>query len=288
MPRLRFCPPFALLAALAAASAAIAARPQRIVSVNLCADQYVLALADRGQIAGLTKNATNPDMSAAAGDAAGLPLLGASAEGLLAARPDLLVGMGGERVTAVAAATGQTSRTLDLGMATNIADIVAQVRVVAAATGHPARGERLIADIEGRLKALPTPGRGRVVAHYQRRGYLTGTGTLVDELIRGAGLVNLATRLGRPALSRLSVEELIAARPDFILVETGSERVSDQGTEMLRHPALAGIARLRLPQAWTVCGGPAYARAAESLARQMARPRNQPPRPARPAFRLLP
>jgi iron complex transport system substrate-binding protein len=266
------CPPFALVVALAAGTAAPASpRPQRIVSVNLCADQYVLALADRGQIAGLTKNATNPDMSAAAGDAAGLPLLGASAEGLLAARPDLVVGMGGERVTAVAAAAGQTSRTLDLGMATNIADIVAQVRAVAAATGHPARGEKLVADMERQLASVPRPGRGRIVAHYQRRGYLTGTGTLVDDLIRGVGLVNLAARLGKPALSRLSVEELIAARPDFILVETGTERVADQGTEMLHHPALAAIPRVRLPQAWTVCGGPSYVRAAKSLAGELAR-----------------
>jgi len=33
--------------------------------------------------------------------------------------------------------------------------------------------------------------------------------------------------------------------------------------------ALDGIARLRLPQAWTVCGGPAYVRAARSLIQQL-------------------
>ena len=33
------------------------AAPRKIVSLNLCADQYLLALADRGQIAGLTHNA---------------------------------------------------------------------------------------------------------------------------------------------------------------------------------------------------------------------------------------
>ena len=43
--------------------------PQRIVSINLCADQLVLALADRGQIAGLTKNATDREMSGEAGSA---------------------------------------------------------------------------------------------------------------------------------------------------------------------------------------------------------------------------
>ena len=49
--------------------------PQRIVSLNLCADQLVLALADRGQIAGLTRNAAKPEMSAEAARAHGLRIL---------------------------------------------------------------------------------------------------------------------------------------------------------------------------------------------------------------------
>ena len=49
--------------------------PKRIVSLNLCSDQLVLALADRGQIAGLTSNVRDPDMSAAAEAARGLPML---------------------------------------------------------------------------------------------------------------------------------------------------------------------------------------------------------------------
>src|SRR3546814_7736246 len=52
-----------LWAASPVPSAKAPAIPQRIVSINLCADQLVLALADRGQIAGLTKNATDPEMS---------------------------------------------------------------------------------------------------------------------------------------------------------------------------------------------------------------------------------
>jgi iron complex transport system substrate-binding protein len=67
--------------------------PRRIVSVNLCTDQYVLALADRAQIAGLTRNAADPDMSAGAKAARGLPQLGSSAEALLAVHPDLVLGM---------------------------------------------------------------------------------------------------------------------------------------------------------------------------------------------------
>jgi iron complex transport system substrate-binding protein len=39
---------------------------------------------------------------------------------------------------------------------------------------------------------------------------------------------------------------------------------------MLQHPALRHIPRIVLPQAWTVCGGPAYVDAARSLNAQLA------------------
>jgi iron complex transport system substrate-binding protein len=112
-------------------------------------------------------------------------------------------------------------------------------------------------------------GRGRTAAYYQRRGYLTGAGTLVDELLRHVGLRNLAASLGKPALSRIGLEELTRAQPDYLVVETETDRISDQGTEMLHHPVLASIPRIRLPQSWTVCGGPAYVRAARSIAAQL-------------------
>lgn len=244
--------------------------PQRIVSINLCTDQFLVALADRRQIAGLTHNVTNPALSAVAAQVKGYPILGESAEEMLAIQPDLLVGMPARGSAVAVALKGRGYRTLDVKRTESFADIVSETRKVARAVGHPERGERLIADMERQWAALPKPGRGRVAAYYQRRGYLTGTGTLVDELMQRVGLVNLAGKLGKPELSTMSLEEMVAARPDFIIVETDSDRVSDQGTEMLHHPALRAIPRLRLPQAWTVCGGPAYVAAARSLARQIA------------------
>src|SRR3546814_12608420 len=79
-----------LWAASPVPSAKAPAIPQRIVSINLCADQLVLALADRGQIAGLTKNATDPEMSGEAAKARGIALLSNSAEQILAIEPDLI------------------------------------------------------------------------------------------------------------------------------------------------------------------------------------------------------
>lgn len=264
----------ALLALLAplgsgAAPPAAAPAPRRIVSLNLCADQYLLLLADRAQIAGLTGLARDPAMSAQAARADGLTLTGGSAEEVLALRPDLVLAAPGHKRRTVAAIGGARFATLDLLPAESWADIRTQLRRVAAAVGHPDRGEALIRATEARLARVPRDaGRGRVAAYYQRRGFLTGTGTQVDELMGRVGLVNLARRLGKPALARVSLEEMALARPAYLVTDDDA-RVIDQGTALVHHPLLGRIPRLRLRRAWTVCGSPDYATAAEALARQL-------------------
>lgn len=252
------------------AAAAPVTRPNRIVSLNLCSDQYVLALADPKQIAGLTHNVTDPTMSAAAEKAGGLHIMGQSAEEVLAIDPDMIIGMPAKRSAIMAALAGRNFRTVDLTPANTYTDIVAQIRQVAMAVGQVPRGEALIVQMNRELASVPRRPANRVAAYYQRRGFMTGTGTLVDDLMTRVGLTNLAGKLGKPSLSQLSLEELIAARPDYLIVESATDRVVDQGTEMLHHPILDGIPRLHIPQSWTVCGGPAYVLAARSLARQIA------------------
>ncbi|MET0371742.1 MAG: ABC transporter substrate-binding protein [Sphingobium sp.] len=239
--------------------------PRRIVSLNLCADQLVLALADRSQIAGLTHNALDPQMSAAAAQARGLPILGGSAEEVLAADPDLVIGMPARRNPAIAVLKAQNYRAVDLKSAETYDAILASIRDVARAVGHPERGEALIARMNADLARIGKARPGLVAAYYQRRGYLTGTGTLIDDLMQRVGLVNLAGKLGKPPLSQMSLEEMAAARPDFLVLESATDRVTDQGTEMLHHPVLKDMKRISIPQAWTVCGGPAYVRAAQAL-----------------------
>lgn len=245
--------------------------PQRIVSINLCADQLVLALADRGQIAGLTKNATDVEMSGKAARARGFPLLSNSAEQILAIEPDLIVGMPASRSAALRALPEQNYPLLDLATANTLDEIYTSIRQTSVAVGHPERGDALIARMQSELAGLPKPGEGRVAAYYQRRGYMTGTGTLIDELMRRVGLVNLAGKLGKPPLSQLSIEEMVAAEPDYLIVESATDKVTDQGSEMLHHPALRDIPRISVPQAWTVCGSPAYTQAARSMVEQIAR-----------------
>lgn len=241
--------------------------PRRIVSLNLCADQLVLALADRGQIAGLTRYAADPAMSDAAAQARGLPILRGSAEEIMAIDPDLVIGMPARRSPAIAVLKAQRYPALDIKSPDSYAAIQRSIREVAKAVGHPERGEALVARMDRELAGLPKAQRPKVAAYYQRRGYLTGTGTLIDDLMTRAGFVNLAGKLGKPSLSQMSLEEMAAARPDVLIVDTATDKVVDQGTAMMHHPVLDGIPRIGIPQAWTVCGGPAYVKAARAMAK---------------------
>ena len=248
--------------------------PRRIVSLDMCADQLVVLLADPGQIAGLTEWSRDPRLSSVAARAASLPITHRSAEEVMALRPDLVVGAPFRTKAALAPLRAGGLRMIELPQSDGVAGIEESITVVAAAVGHSERGGAMIAGMRRELAAVGAPpGRGRVAAYYQRQGYLTGTGTLVDDMMRRVGLVNLSGRLDRPALSRISLEEMALARPDFLVMDAGTHDVADLGTAALHHPVLdKAVPRRRrfyIPQALTICGGPAYPRAVALLAQQV-------------------
>ncbi len=246
------------------------ATPKRIVSLSLCADQYLLALADPGQIVALNRFSHDPAMSWGVLKARHFPAIRGSAEEMLMLRPDLVFTSGFGTPAALAVLRSRNVRIVDLPWDDRFASIEKTTRHVAAAIGHPERGEALIASMRRRLAASASqPGRGRIAAYYQRRGYLTGQGTLIDEIMHRAGLVNLAGAPDRPMLpSRLSIEQMAVARPDFLIVDNGG-KVSDKGTEMLEHPLLRRAVpdshRINTPEALTTCGGPSYPDAVDAL-----------------------
>ena len=251
-------------------TAASAEAPKRIVSLSPCADQYLLMLADPAQIVALNRFAHDPSMSWAVKQARRFPGIRGSAEEMLTLKPDLVFSSGFGTPAALAVLRSRKVRIIDLPWDDRFESIERTTRLVAAAVGHPARGEALVASMRARLKALgKPPGRGRVAAYYQRRGYLTGQGSLIDEMMRRAGLVNLARRFDRPMLpTRLSLEQMAIAHPDFLLLENG-DTVRDKGTEMLQHPLLKRVVpakrRIIIPEALTTCGGPSYPDAVATL-----------------------
>lgn len=79
-------------AIVAIGSTALAAEaPQRVVSINLCGDELLLALADPRQIAALSTYATDPTLSAFTAEAECFRHDAADAETVIDIGPDLVL-----------------------------------------------------------------------------------------------------------------------------------------------------------------------------------------------------
>jgi iron complex transport system substrate-binding protein len=265
-----------MLGAASSSAAPTGAAPHRVVSLNACADQYLIALADRSQIAALTEFARDPNLSFYAGRARAYPVTGGQAEAVLALRPDLVVGSP-YLPAEVRGLLKDHVRILSLEDSYAFDQIVRETRVVAAALGHPDRGEALIADMRRRVEAAGRrPLRG-TAAYYQRGGFVSGPGSLMDDLMTRAGLINLARRQNGYSIGQMSLEQIIYRRPDFLILTDEASVGQDEGSLSLDHPALARAVpparRLHMPAALTVCGGPSYPDALERLQAEADRAR---------------
>jgi iron complex transport system substrate-binding protein len=259
------------------------AAPTRIVSINMCADELLLALADPGQIVALSPYATDPTLSFMADQAAKFRHDAAEAETVVDLHPDLVLsGRFTKRATReMLTRLGYRLELLDAPR--SIDQSIAQIRDVAAMVGHPERGAALIGKIAAARKAALAAAKGRphpTAALYQRRGYVTGGDTLTAELLSIAGFAYDGGALAGKTGGFVPLEKLVVGRPDYIVVASADPHAVDQGTALLSHPALATLyppsRRIVLPEKLTVCGGPSLPAALDWLTRAAGRPGRGP------------
>ena len=253
-----------------------AAKPQRIVSVNLCVDQILLDLVPRERIAGLSFLAADPTMSMLAVEAEDFPAVRGSAEEMLALDPDLV--LAGEYTTA---ATVDLLRRLGqrveiVPMATSFAQIRDVVRLMGRLTGETERSEAMVREFDARLNdvvrraVVRSDGpRPRAVA-MQVNSLASGEGSLVDEVLRDAGFDNMAGHVRIGPAGRLPLETLIADPPDVIVRANAASDFRTVLADNLRHPAFQALEATRpsvhIPMNEWLCGTPRIVQAVERLA----------------------
>lgn len=259
-----------LLCALAFALAQPAwAEPRRIVSLDYCADQFVLALADRDQIGALSPGARRDDSYFRA-RAEGVRQVRPSMEQVLALNPDLVVRTWGGPWDAEAAYGRVGVPVLQLGGASNFMGARAQVLLAAHALGHDARGEAIARDLDARLARLrdEAPRARAPVMYLSAAGAVAGADTMMDAVIDAAGGRNVRADA---SWTVLSLEEMIETPPALIALgffDHGRERMN--AWSRTRHPALrralAEADSVNLPTASVACEAWYAIDAAEVLA----------------------
>ncbi|MGZ9059197.1 MAG: ABC transporter substrate-binding protein [Burkholderiaceae bacterium] len=252
-----------LAVSLTVAATSGAAAPQRIVSLNLCADELVLRLAAPGTVKSVTWLARDPVLSNVAELAQAVPVNRGLAEDIVPLAPDLVIAGTYTSRTAVALLQRLRMPVLEIGVPGTVDEALAQITTVAAALGADKRGAQLVADIQKRLAALPriAPLSAQpIAAVYQPNGFTIGQGSMINDLLRRAGLRNLAVERRIDNYGALPLEVLLAAQPDLLVMNAAGDRGPALAYEVLRHPALAhrynGARVVSVPSAWWSCPGP--------------------------------
>ena len=260
----------AVAAAMVFAHPALAAGPN-VMSLDSCADQYVLALAPRDTIVGLSHRAGAPD-SYMRKASVGLPRRRATVESLVAAKPRVVVRHWGGDARLVSALERRGVRTVRIDDAADFEAVWANVRRVAEALDRKMTGEALIARMDSQLRAASGTWKGESALYLTPGGYTAGSGTLIDAMLKASGLSNASPG---PFFSAVPLETMVMAPPRavvlgfFDLTRAGSDRWGPG-----RHAALKRVTRDRtlasLPGA--VVGCPAWFAADGAALLAQARP----------------
>lgn len=242
--------------------------PQRIVSLDYCADQYVLRFAERDSILALSPDADR-EFSFLRDEAEGLPQVRARSADILALEPDIVVRSygGGANVAHFLERAGV--EVVQLGYPQTLAEVRAEVLRIGNELGQPETAVAVAEEMDRRLAAIAalSPSQ-RQVLYMAARGVTTGEGSLVHELITAAGLINYQDR---PGWNPIPLERLAYERPDLVAAAYfGHTTEPVDSWSAARHPIAQAQLRelpvVPIEGSWTSCGAWFQLEVVEALA----------------------
>lgn len=260
------------LAVPAPAALAAGEAPRRVVSMNLCTDQIAMLVAAPGQLVSVSHLAARPDVSLMSAEAAGLTINHGLAEEIFRLDPDLVVAGTYTTRATVNLLRRLGRRVEEFRPEASFADIRENVRRMGELLGREGQAARLIAafDAEAAALAAAPPGEDApVLGSFGANSYTSGAGTLENAIVGAAGLRHLGEDLAITGTTRLPLEALVLADPDYVLLWERSRNDPSRAADILRHPALdarfSSERRLSADSRAWICGTPLTLEAVKRL-----------------------
>ena len=246
-----------ILSALLAGSIAVADEiPQRVVSLDYCADQYVLRMLPPDRVLAVSPDAGKA-FSYMRDAAADYDSVRATAEDVLVLKPDLVVRSYGGGPSAQALFERAGVDVLQVPYVNDLPGIRDATIAMAMSLGVPEVGTELVAEFDRRLERVASKGKRGTAIYMTPTGVTSGPGTLIHEMLVAAGFENYAQR---PGWQTIPLENLAYEQPDAVAGAFFDERTDHPALwSAMRHP----IARKQMMEqptallqgAWTSCGG---------------------------------
>lgn len=226
------------------AAAVAHAAPQRVVSADLCSDEYVYRLVPREHIAALSYLAgdTHPVVSTIADKVKGIPLIHVSTEAVLGYAPDLVVLYQGTNPRLKAQLAQAHVPLLEIPWADSLAAVRTVTRMLGEKLGATDRAHAILAAMDQTLAEARADAAIRPVPTlvYEPNGYAT-SGNLTDEIMAAAGLSDAARTMSTTRSGTIPVEELVASAPRLLILNGLRARARSHAELVLQHPALRAL-----------------------------------------------
>jgi iron complex transport system substrate-binding protein len=245
--------------------------------MNVCTDQLLITLADPQQILGLSRYSRDAWQSFAADEARRFPVLSGGAEDILVLRPDVVVASLFDKRSTRELLKEKGLHLAEFAVPRNLGEVKTQIREMGDVVGHPGRAAAEIARLDAAMmRARRAVADKRLsVLPLSRRGWVSGSDSLVSSLLTETGLFNAAGDLGVTSGGFASLEAIVNLKPDFLLVSEAGDRAEDDGKAFLLHPALERFyppdRRIVIPERLTVCGGVLLTEALDLLVSELKR-----------------
>ena len=240
------------------------------MSIDFCADQYLLALAERSEIQAVSFEAMGPQSYYGA-RAKGLETVTGAMEEILLMRPNMVLRTwkGGPRAKDIMDAAGISS--FQPPYAYSLASNFETLLAVGEKIGKRQEAEALVAARKSSLAGLRANPRSPLRALYMTpSGFTAGTGTFVDDIIKLAGFDTVAEDADIRSWALVPLEKMVVSPPDFIVAAFfGDSDVHVSHWSSGRHGVskrlIANLPTIHIPSHYLSCSGAFAVEAAEFI-----------------------
>ncbi len=235
------------------------AQMPKAVSLDYCADQYLMSLGDVSQIMAISKYATD-QFSFYEKKAKELKKFNANTEELLMMKPDVVIATDGAynvlptlkryNINTISPKYGYDQKTL-----------YENLRYLGKALNRVSQAESIIDNYKikwSELKKLPH--QDIKIAYITPSGYTAGTGTFINDIIKLAGYSTFSDRHKIIGWQPLSLELLLTNPPDLIITAFFDQKdVHVSHWSLTRHPRIKNMIKeiptLAVPNHLLSCNG---------------------------------
>jgi iron complex transport system substrate-binding protein len=228
-------------------SVVIASQPKRIVSTAPASTEILFAIGAGDRVVGVNSLDDYPAEVASIAKVGDFQL---NTEAIMALSPDLVLGYTGLSAEEALDPVKQAGAPILLFGPETVDGVYADITTVGAATGNAGQATALVESLKTQIKQISDAATAagsapKVFYAVDNTLWTVGTGTFVDDLLKLANAVNVASMANAdPATQgyyQFAPEQLIAADPDIVLLPNTAFKSVDEFTKDPRFAQLTAV-----------------------------------------------